>query len=113
MNGRGMTMRMMDGMKPEGARHTLGRDLFTAAAATGVLLLAPLVAMRFSRAVDWGGVDFALAALLLGGAGFAGLRLMRLPGPLRWRVAAVATLVLLSLYVWAELALGVFFQLGS
>lgn len=75
--------------------------------ATGALLLVPFVVMRFTREVAWDGFDFAVAALLLGGAGLAlELALARLRTR-RARVLACAAIVLVLLLVWAELAVGI------
>lgn len=94
-------------------RFTLSGDLARVALATGAILLMPLLAMGWSREVHWTGFDFAVAAMLLGVAGFAGLRAARLRGPLLRPVAAVAAIALVFAAVWVELAVGVFFHFGS
>lgn len=96
-------------------RNTLRIDLLRVGLATAMILLAPLVAMQFTRQVAWTGGDFAAAALLLAGAGLACLRTARRAA--RWRpwqrVAAVGALALAFSALWVELAVGVFFGLGS
>ncbi len=82
------------------------------AAAIGVLLLVPLVAMQFTDEVNWGAGDFALMAALL--FGFAALFLFAARKLARrhwWPLGAAITL--LFLYLWAELAVGVFLSIGS
>jgi hypothetical protein len=72
------------------------------------LLLAPLVAMQFTEEVSWRPGDFLVfGALLLlaGGAMELALRLIRRP---RYRLLAVLAVLLAFLWVWAELAVGVF-----
>jgi hypothetical protein len=72
------------------------------------LLLAPLLAMQFTSAVNWGAEDFLAAALLLGGAGLAleaTVRLVR--GTVPRIVIGLAILFVFAL-IWAELAVGIF-----
>lgn len=96
-------------------RHTLRIDLLRVSLATAMILLAPLVAMQFTREVAWTGSDFGAAALLLAGAGLACLRTARRVA--RWRpwrrLAAVGALALAFAALWVELAVGVFFGFGS
>ena len=75
---------------------------------TAAILLVPAVAMQFTREVNWGPMDFVVAAVLLAGTGLVyelavqriGNRLHRIVGGL-----ALAGGLLLA---WAELAVGVF-----
>jgi len=94
---------------------TMGSDLLRVGLATAMILLAPLVAMQFTRDVTWTGFDFAAAAVLLAGAGFACLRTARRVARLRpWRQAlAVGAVALAGAAVWVELAVGVVFGVGS
>ena len=84
---------------------TMGIDLLRVGLATAMILLVPLVAMKFTREVTWTGLDFGVAALLLAGAGLACLRTARRVARLRpWqRVAAVGAVVLLGAAIWVEL----------
>ena len=84
------------------------RSMLTVAGITGVLLLAPLVAMQFTDEVSWGPGDFLVAGLLLFGAGTTmvlGVRQMKTTGG---RVAVVACIAAGLVVVWAELAVGLF-----
>lgn len=94
---------------------TMGVDLLRVGLATSMILLVPLVAMQLTGEVAWTGVDFAVAAVLLAGAGLACVRMARRAARLRrWQqVAAVGAVALLFAVVWVELAVGVFFQFGS
>lgn len=69
------------------------------------LLLAPAVAMTFSREMNWGPGDFLAAALIIGtvGAGLEGAA--RLQGRARLAVAVAA--LALGFLVWLELAVGI------
>lgn len=82
------------------------------ALATGVLLLIPLLAMQFTAEVNWDAFDFLVMGTLLFSAGSSFVLLARnLPGRYRW-IAGVGV-ALAFVYVWAELAVGIFTQLGS
>ena len=73
-----------------------------------LLLLVPLIAMRFTAEVDWTVSDFAVAAGLLYGTGIACELVLRRIGSTPVRIALCGGLVLLLLLTWAELAVGVF-----
>lgn len=72
-----------------------------------LLLLAPLIAMRFAREVVWTGSDFvafgAMLAVLCGGVELA----VRLSRNNSYRVAAAIALLTSFLLVWANLAVGI------
>ena len=94
---------------------TLRIDLLRVGLATAMILLAPLIAMQFTREVAWTGFDFAVAALLLAGAGLACVRTARRIAHWQpWRrFAAVGALALAGVGLWLELAVGVLFNVGS
>lgn len=96
-------------------KDTLRTDLLRVGLATAMILLAPLLAMQFTHQVAWTGGDFGAAALLLAGAGLACLRTARRVAHWRpWqRRAAVGALALAFAALWVELAVGVFFGVGS
>ncbi|MDX3899611.1 MAG: hypothetical protein QHC40_03725 [Sphingobium sp.] len=73
-----------------------------------LLLLLPMVAMQFTREVQWDKSDFAAAALLLGGGGLAyeiGSRLLRTA---THRLLLGALLLLTVGLIWADGAVGIF-----
>jgi hypothetical protein len=73
-----------------------------------LLLLLPMVAMQFTREVQWDKSDFAAAALLLCGGGLAyeiGSRLLRAT---THRLLLGALLLLTVGLIWAEGAVGIF-----
>lgn len=94
---------------------TMGVDLLRVGLGTAMILLVPLVSMQLTGEVAWTGVDFAVAAVLLAGAGFTCIRAARRAARLRrWQqVATVGALALVFAAVWVELAVGVFFSFGS
>jgi hypothetical protein len=82
------------------------------ALATVLVLLVPLGAMQVTREVNWDGVDFLVAAGLLFGTGSLFVLVARRV-PRRRRMPLAILFVAGFLYVWAELAVGVFTNLGS
>lgn len=95
-------------MQPSGKQASGNWMRLAAWSAAGSALLVPLVAMQFTKEVNWGVGDFLIAAALLfaiGGAIELALRVV--PGR-GWRVAALLALVAAFLLVWAELAVGLF-----
>ena len=78
---------------------------------TGLVLLVPLVAMRFTDAVAWSAMDFVVMGALLFAAGFAyELISRRLKTPAQRWLAGLGILVMVVL-VWVELAVGALSQL--
>jgi hypothetical protein len=76
-------------------------------AVVAAILLAPLVAMRFTDRVAWGAGDFATAALLLGGTGVV-LEIVARRASSEALIAAVAAALATALaLVWATLAVGI------
>jgi hypothetical protein len=82
------------------------------AVATGCLLLIPLGAMQFTREVNWDITDFIVMGLLIFTAGSVFVLAARRVPP-RHRLAVGAVVACAFLYVWAELAVGIFTNLGS
>jgi len=79
---------------------------------TGLLLLVPLAAMRFTDEVHWGLGDFAVMGLLLFGTASLFVLAAR-RAPRRYWLPIGLLLGLGFLYAWAELAVGIFTHLGS
>lgn len=82
------------------------------ALATCFILLVPLVAMQLTDAVNWNIMDFVVMGSLLFGAGSIFILVARKTSRKYWpAIGAVVAAALL--YVWAELAVGIFTDLGS
>lgn len=75
--------------------------------AAGVLLI-PLMAMQFTAEVDWTLFDFVAAAALIVGIGTLYVFGARMVRTTRQRLVLGASLGLLLLVIWAELAVGIF-----
>lgn len=76
------------------------------ALATGLLLLVPLAAMRFSDDVQWKPADFVVAGVLLFGTGLMYELIASKGGTIAYRVAVGAALGATLFLVWSNLAVG-------
>lgn len=81
------------------------------ALATGLILLVPLLAMQFTDDVAWTLFDFAIAGVLLFSAGFVFVLAARRTR--KYRVIIAIVVAAAFLYLWAELAVGIFTTWGS
>lgn len=79
----------------------------------GCILLVPLIAMQFTDEVVWTLSDFIIAGILLFGAGtifnFAMIKIKNR----NYKIIAGIAILLILFYIWAELAVGIFTNLGS
>ena len=79
---------------------------------TVVVLLIPLVAMQFTNEVNWDIGDFVVMGFLLSSVGSIFILISRRMHR-KHRVVIGALLAIVFLYIWAELAVGIFTDLGS
>lgn len=79
---------------------------------TGLILMVPLVAMQFTSEVNWGALDFAVMGALVFGMSSAFVFVARVT-PSKYRVFTGIAFAIALLYIWAELAVGVFTNIGS
>ena len=82
------------------------------AGVTGLILLIPLIAMQVSDEWNWSLSDFVVIGILLFGTGFAFVHVARVT-PRKYRTVIGIAFVIALLYVWAELAVGIFTNIGS
>lgn len=71
-----------------------------------ILLVLPLVAMRFTDEVNWTESDFIVTGVMLGSAGFSVELLVRQSSSHAYRIGAVLAVLAGFLTVWANLAVG-------
>jgi hypothetical protein len=88
------------------------RIFFWIALTAAGLLLVPLVAMRLTAEVNWDVRDFVVMGFLLFAAGGSWVLTAR-RAPRRHRVFIGGMFIAALLYIWAELAVGVFANLGT
>lgn len=89
------------------------RSLLRILAGTAAILMLPLLAMQFTREVNWTASDFVVAAVLLSVTGLALELAVGKLASMRQRTLWVAAIGLAFAYFWAELAVGIFFHFGS
>ena len=79
---------------------------------TGLILLVPLTAMQFTNEVNWSLSDFTILGALLFCMGSIFIHVARI-AKRKYRTLITIGFILLTLWIWAELAVGVFTNLGS
>ena len=84
-----------------------GRFRMAAWSIGALLLVAPLVAMRFTEEVQWTAGDFVFAALLIGGTGAIYELAARTTSGLAYRVAVGVALAASFLLIWLSGAVGI------
>lgn len=86
--------------------------LYRVAIVTGVVLLIPFVAMQFTDEVNWSTGDFIVMGVLLFSMGSFFMLISRRVHR-KYRVVIGIIIAIALLYIWAELAVGIFTGLGS
>jgi hypothetical protein len=69
--------------------------------------------MQFSKDVNWSLIDFVVAGILLFGTGLLLNLVMLKTRSNTYRLVLGTVIVIVFLYIWAELAVGVFTNWGS
>lgn len=72
------------------------------------ILSVPLIAMQFDSGVVWDAHDFGMMAILLLTTAFSLELIFRKMKNKRYRALSMASVILLLLLIWAELAVGIF-----
>ncbi|MDY0907135.1 hypothetical protein [Pedobacter sp. CFBP9032] len=75
---------------------------------TALILSIPLIAMQFTKEVNWTLSDFVIAAVLLLGTGLAIELVIRYVKIGLSRTILLVIILLLLFLTWAELAVGIF-----
>jgi hypothetical protein len=92
---------------------TSGKYFSRLALGIGIILLIPFIAMRFTDQVDWGLFDFIVAGLILQSTGSLIWIVNRTLETRSKRVGAGIAIFLGMIWVWMELAVGIFTNFGS
>lgn len=87
------------------------KNILYIALGTVLILLVPLVAMQFTTEVNWSLSDFIVMGVMLFVTGTLIDFAVRKAG--RFRFLAAAVIAFLFLWLWAELAVGLFTNWGS
>lgn len=73
-----------------------------------ILLMIPLIAMQFTKEVDWSAFDFLLMGIMLTGTGLLCELVLRKFNGLQARLFLCGLILFTFILVWAELAVGIF-----
>ena len=95
------------------AMQNITRRLSAWAIIVGIILMIPLVAMQFTDEVAWTLLDFVTAGSLLFGSALVYELATRNMITTKYRVAVGVAVMAALLYLWAELAVGIFTNWGS
>lgn len=88
-------------------RRSIRRQMMYVAMVTASILMVPLVAMFFTREVNWTLFDFVVAGVLLSGTGLAYVFISRLSNSTAYRTAVAIAVVSGLLLIWINLAVGI------
>lgn len=88
--------------------HKSNKRFFIILACICILLLCPLIAMQFTKEVNWTTIDFLAAAVLLFSAGFALEWVMQKISRKKIQILLAIAILCAFMLLWAELAVGVF-----
>ncbi len=84
------------------------KRLFIIQSVVGILLIIPLIAMQFTKEVDWDIFDFVIMGVLLSGTGFLCEIVLRKVKGTQNRIIICGAVLFVFFLIWAELAVGVF-----
>ncbi len=77
-------------------------------ATAGLILSVPLIAIQFTKEVNWGLLDFTIIGILLFGTACAIELILRKVKTLQSRIILCTVVLALLFLTWAELAVGIF-----
>jgi hypothetical protein len=90
------------------ANPSSAKSLIRVVLVTAAILMVPLIAMRFTSEVSWTALDFAVAGFLLIGTGLLLEWARKKLNNVVHRRIAIAAILFALLFVWAQLAVGIF-----
>jgi hypothetical protein len=103
---------MAKGTENTGGRHWSGWRI-AGWSIPALLLLLPLVAMQFTREVNWTAFDFVVAAVLFGSVGLAFELIVRRSRSLAYRAGAALAVFTAFLTIWVNGAVGMIGSEGN
>lgn len=98
-------------MKTKNSR-SLSRAILYAAIGTAAVSLVPLVAMQLTHEVNWDVIDFIIIGGLLFSVGMI-YQLVARKVARKYQIVIGIVLAAVLIYIWAELAVGIFTTFGS
>ncbi|MDP3882011.1 MAG: hypothetical protein Q8Q31_04015 [Nanoarchaeota archaeon] len=90
-----------------------GKNILIFTIVTVLILLVPLIAMQFTSEVVWSLSDFVVAGVLLFGAGLVYEFLVSRTNNKKYRIVIGLAVLVILVYIWAELAVSIFIGGGS
>jgi hypothetical protein len=116
--GKSLVTQHLENQKGDDSMKTKNNDIIMQnkifiwiALATGLILLIPLIAMQFTAEMNWTLFDFVAAGVLLFGTGLIFVLAARKARKYRAVIGLVLAAALI--WLWAELAVGIFTTWGS
>lgn len=91
--------------------NSIKRGFIWVAICTTLILLIPLIAMQFTSEVNWRKSDFIVMGLLCFCMGSLFVLVSKIAA--QRRLLAGSVFVVIFIYIWLELAVGIFTSLGS
>lgn len=101
-----------DSMKTKNT-HLLNNNVFRIFAGTAGILMIPLIGMQFSEQWNWGLSDFIIIGSLLIGMGLLYEFLKKFVKTKEQKIILGVILIGAIVWIWAELAVGIFTNWGS
>lgn len=92
---------------------TTSKQLTLIVFTTIVLLLIPFIGMHTTDAVQWTRFDFIVAGALIFFTGYGIAIVQAQPVTTRRKIWMAIAIITAAIYVWAELAVGIFTNIGS
>lgn len=89
------------------------KDIVGVAVVTFLALMVPFISMVFTGEMLWDHSDFIVVAVLVGGIGSLFVVLSRMVRTTQQKIIIGAILAFVVLWLWAELAVGLFTNWGS
>ena len=92
-------------------KNIIQKDIFPVIGVTAGILLVPFIGMQFSQDVNWTLSDFIIAGVVLFTTGILLDVAIKKAG--KYKAAAILAIIVLFIWLWVELAVGLFTTWGS